>query len=146
MQRLEEWLRFGLPRLHWLMYGLFYPAILGTVIVFVLQHIANPPVGHPVSSAQLSVALTAGAFFSLSFGSALKQEDHYGIAAFVLDAVELALIIWCFFFLRLVDPIPENARQRSVPVAGVRHARRYRSSSSSCGDGPSHSKSTRLSI
>jgi len=32
------------PRLHWLMYGLYYPAILGAAIVFTLQHLAKEPV------------------------------------------------------------------------------------------------------
>jgi hypothetical protein len=93
-----------MPRMHWLMYGLYYPAILGTAIVFTLQHLATGKVEYPV----FFVALTAGAFFSISFGSAFNKEEEYSLAPFLLDALEIFEMIVCFLFLKLVDPIPNR--------------------------------------
>ena len=87
-------------RLHWLMYGLFYPAVLGTAIVVTLQHV----------SAQLKldsvtwVAITAGTFFSLSFASAQGLEKRYGLPAFVLDVAEVLGMSAIFVLLKLIEP------------------------------------------
>ena len=82
--------------LHGLMYGLYYPSVLGVGIVVVLQHSSE-------HSAAIFVAITAMAFFSLSFASAMGREDQYGAGAFVMDAVEVFAMFACFAFLKLID-------------------------------------------
>ena len=82
--------------LHGLMYGLYYPSVLGAAIVVVLQHAAE-------HSAAIFVALTAMAFFSLSFASAMGREEQYGVGAFIMDAVEVLAMFACFALLKLID-------------------------------------------
>jgi hypothetical protein len=80
------------------MYGLYYPAILGTGVVVALQHAAQS-----IHSPAMSVAVTAGAFFSLSFASAMGFEKEYGPVPFLLDVVEVIGMFACFVFLSLID-------------------------------------------
>src|SRR5437016_2006814 len=82
--------------LHWVMYGLYYPAVLGTGIVETLHH-AN------ANSPAIFVALTAGAFFSLSFALALGREHSYPVGPFLLDVVEVVCMFLCFACLRYID-------------------------------------------
>jgi len=89
-------------RLHWLMYGLYYPAVLGAGIVVALQHIIAGSIHGPA----IAVAVTAGAFFSLSFASAMGFETQYGLSAFLLDIAEVGGMFACFVFLDLIDPPP----------------------------------------
>lgn len=91
------------PRLHWVMYGLFYPAILGTAIVLTLQHLVKPQITPP----ELSVAITAWVFFGVSFTSAFKKEDEYHIVPFFFDTWELFEMLVCFLFLGIAEPIPK---------------------------------------
>ncbi|MEO6807229.1 MAG: hypothetical protein ABI286_11545 [Edaphobacter sp.] len=86
-------------RLHWLMYGLYYPAVLGTAIVVTLQHAAASSIKGPA----LAIATTAGAFFSLSFASAMGLEKEYRFGAFALDFAEVLGMFVCFAFLELVE-------------------------------------------
>jgi hypothetical protein len=89
-------------RLHWLMYGLYYPAVLGTGVVVAVQHAA----AHAIRGPAIAVALTSGAFFSLSFASAAGFENRYDLGAFVLDILEVIGMFSCFVFLNLIDPPP----------------------------------------
>ena len=89
----------GRKRLHWLMYGLYYPAVLGTAIVVTLQHAAAGLIEGPA----LAIATTAGAFFSLSFASAMGLESEYRFGAFALDLAEVLGMFICFAFLELVE-------------------------------------------
>lgn len=85
--------------LHGLMYGLYYPSILGAGIVVVLQHATE-------HSAAVFVGLTAMAFFSLSFASAIGRDNEYNILAFVVDVVEVLVMFACFAFLKLIEGPP----------------------------------------
>jgi len=87
-------------RLHWLMYGLYYPAVLGTGVVVALQRVS----AHTIHDPAISVAVTAGTFFSVSFASAMGFENEYGPGAFLLDAAEVFGMFACFVFLNLIDP------------------------------------------
>jgi hypothetical protein len=80
------------------MYGLYYPAVLGTGVVVALQHAPQS-----IHSPALSVAVTAGAFFSLSFASAMGFEKEYRPIAFLLDVVEVMGMFACFVFLNLIE-------------------------------------------
>src|SRR5689334_13533967 len=82
--------------LHGLMYGLYYPSVLGVGIVVVLQHSAE-------HSTAIFVAITAGAFFSLSFASEMGREYQYGVGTFVMDSVEVLAMFACFAFLKLIE-------------------------------------------
>jgi hypothetical protein len=104
-------------RLHWLMYGLYYPAVLGTAIVVALQHTAASSIHGPA----LAVATTAGAFFSLSFASAMGFEKEYGFGAFVLDAMEVFGMFACFAFLELVE-FPQSGHLPAWVVPSTRVA------------------------
>ena len=84
------------------MYGLLYPAILGTAIVLTLQHFDQ----REITATELSVAITAWVFFGVSFASAFKKEDEYHILPFVLDTWELFEMLVCFLFLNIAEPIP----------------------------------------
>jgi len=86
-----------MKRLHWTMYGLYYPAVLGTGVVETLRHASV------LISAEIAIALTAGAFFSLSFASAMGLEDSYDFLAFVSDVVEVFAMLVCFAFLSIVE-------------------------------------------
>ena len=107
----------GRKRLHWLMYGLYYPAVLGTAIVVALQHTAASSIHGPA----LAVATTAGAFFSLSFASAMGFEKEYGFGAFVLDAMEVFGMFACFAFLELVE-FPQSGHLPAWVVPSARVA------------------------
>lgn len=87
-------------RLHWLMYGLYYPAVLGTGVVVALQRATAQVIRGPA----ISVAVTAGAFFSLSFASAMGLEKEYSLGPFLLDVAEVIGMFVCFVFLNLIDP------------------------------------------
>jgi hypothetical protein len=78
------------------MYGLYYPSVLGAGIIVVLQHAAE-------HSAAIFVALTAMAFFSLSFASAMGREEDYGVGAFIMDVIEVLAMFACFAYLKLVE-------------------------------------------
>jgi hypothetical protein len=86
-------------RLHWLMYGMYYPAVLGTAIVVALQHLAAGTIKGPA----LAIATTAGAFFSLSYASAMGFDEDYGPGAFILDIIEVLGMFACFAYLELIE-------------------------------------------
>jgi hypothetical protein len=90
-------------KLHALMYGLHYPAVLGTGFVVALLRI----VGHTMQSPAASVSLIVWLFFCLSFASAIGFEEEYGWFAFVVDFLELVGMFSCLFVLRLMDPSPD---------------------------------------
>ncbi|MFZ1014178.1 MAG: hypothetical protein WAN28_12620 [Terracidiphilus sp.] len=94
-------------RLHAVIYGLYYPAVLGTGLVVALQRIS----AHSIHGAQISVALVAGIFFSLSFASAIGFEEKYTLFALLFDVVEVILMFLCLDCLSLIDisvPLPKS--------------------------------------
>jgi len=97
--------------LHGFMYGLHYPAILGTGIVVALMRVGSKTIHAPVAS----LAVIAWAFFCLSFLSAIGFEKQYGKCAFLLDLLELIGMFACLNYLRLLDPTTTDPP--SLPVA-----------------------------
>jgi hypothetical protein len=91
--------------LHSFMYGLHYPAVLGTGIVVALLRIAS----HTMHAPAASVALIVWAFFCLSFMSAIGFEEEYGWGAFFFDMIELLGMFACLLCLRLLDPTTSEA-------------------------------------
>lgn len=97
--------------LHAFMYGLHYPAVLGTGIVVSLMRVGSNTIHAPAAS----VAVIAWAFFCLSFLSAIGFEKQYGVLAFILDLLELIGMFFCLNYLRLLDP--SSTDPPLVPVA-----------------------------
>lgn len=91
-----------------LMYGLIYPAVLGTGITMTAVRAAHH---HSIANALLDpsieVGFIAGLFFCASFDSAfywpLGQKGHYRKSAFGIDFLEVILMFVCFHFLRLFE-------------------------------------------
>lgn len=98
-------------RLHAVIYGLYYPAVLGTGLVVALQRISD----NSIHGAQISVALIAGVFFSLSFASAIGFEEKYTVWALLFDAVEVILMFLCLDCLSLIDI--SALLPKSIPIA-----------------------------
>lgn len=108
----------GKRRMHNLMYGLYYPAVLGAGVVVALQRVSN----HSMQGPQISVAITAGAFFSLSFASGVGSEDRYGIAPLILDMAEVIGMFYCLNSLGLIDfssPIPRTVTSAYLILLGL---------------------------
>jgi len=92
-----------------IMYGLGYPAVLGTGLVFLALHIAKLPNGvwaidDPVSC----LAIAAGSFYTLSFTALSETEEEktklsYRWPAFIVDVFEVGLMFCCFYFLGLME-------------------------------------------
>lgn len=98
-------------RLHAVIYGLYYPAVLGTGLVVALQRIS----AHSIHGAQISTALVAGTFFSLSFASAIGFEEVYGVGPLLLDAIEILIMFLCLDSLGLIDI--SATLPKSIPLA-----------------------------
>ena len=104
-----------------LMYGLIYPAVLGTGIVLVgvraAHHISALNV---LLDPSVQLGVMAGLFFCASFDSAFYwpagETGKYTRWAFALDALEVALMFVCFHFLRLFED-PAKLVPPFLPVA-----------------------------
>jgi hypothetical protein len=91
-----------------LMYGLIYPAVLGTGITMTAVRAAHH---HSVVNALLDpsieLGIIAGLFFCASFDSAFYwppgQKGHYRKSAFGIDFLEVILMFICFHYLRLFE-------------------------------------------
>jgi len=91
-----------------LMYGLIYPAVLGTGITMTAVRAAHH---HSVVNALLDpsieLGVIAGLFFCASFDSAFYwppgQKGHYRKSAFGIDFLEVILMFICFHYLRLFE-------------------------------------------
>jgi hypothetical protein len=94
-----------------LMYGLIYPAVLGTGIVLVGVRAAHHSSAiNALLDPSIQLGLMAGLFFCASFDSAfywpVGQQGHYTRRAFGVDVVEVILMFVCFHYLRLFeDPV-----------------------------------------
>ena len=96
------------PPLQQLMYGLIYPAVLGTGIVLTgvrAAHHSSAIDAFLIRSILLGTV--AGLFFCASFDSAFYWPDgetgHYTSLAFGVDFVEVILMFICFHYLRLFE-------------------------------------------
>ncbi|HEX3351735.1 MAG TPA: hypothetical protein VHS34_02845 [Terriglobales bacterium] len=98
------------PRpLHQLMYGLIYPAVLGTGIVLIGVRAAHQ---HgflaAVTDPSVLLGVMACTFFAASFDSAFywpadSPNAAYSRSAFWLDVGEVIVMFVCFHFLRLFE-------------------------------------------
>ena len=94
-----------------LMYGLIYPAVLGTGIVLIGVRAAHHASAiHALLDPSIQLGVMAGLFFCASFDSAFYwpagQNGRYTSLAFCVDAVEVILMFVCFHYLRLFeDPV-----------------------------------------
>src|SRR6476660_8541621 len=91
------------------MYGLIYPAVLGTGIVLIGVRMAHQD-GFlaAITDPSFELGVTACAFFCASFDSAFywpadSPDAAYNRRAFGLDIVEVILMFVCFHFLRLFE-------------------------------------------
>ncbi len=92
-------------QLHYLMTGLYYPAVLGTGLVLVLFRCANHSGPEYIIT---DFALGFGAlfivFFSLSFLAITRIDSaEYTPNLFCLDLIEVTCIFFSFYFLGLLD-------------------------------------------
>ena len=84
------------------MYGLLYPAVLGSVIVACAIRIATPGwSGDPYLVDRLSLGTLFLVFFCVSFANS-GDARSYPTAAFLLDFIEVAMMFLGFWFLRLL--------------------------------------------
>jgi hypothetical protein len=99
-----------------IMYGLIYPAVLGTGLVLaVLRATKEPSAYSRLHDPSLYIAVASGAFYVLSFTAPFEMRaDKLRIAyrwpAFLIDWCEVALMFLCFYYLGLLDDKVENAR------------------------------------
>lgn len=87
-------------KLHKLMYELLYPAILGSALYSVVNHLALHLKCH---DEYIYIRLSLGGLFTAFFcASALTEYDkeNYGYIAFVMDLIEVFLMYLCFYFLK----------------------------------------------
>jgi hypothetical protein len=93
------------------MYGLIYPAVLGTGLVLSGQRATKEPsVVAALTDPALWAAAAAGLFFSASFASVFEDPqktsekgEWYGWGPFFIDSVEVVLMFACFYFLGLFE-------------------------------------------
>jgi hypothetical protein len=94
---------------HDIMYGMIYPAVLGTGLVLaVLRATKEDSAYSRFHDSALYVAFAAGLFYLFSFTSGSeKKEDKTDIAyrwpTFLVDFLEVILMFLCFYFLGLLD-------------------------------------------
>jgi hypothetical protein len=103
-----------------IMYGLIYPAVLGTGLVLLVLHLTRG--SSPASWLQdpaVYPAIAAGFFYTFSFTALSETEEDktrlcYQWFAFFVDWAEVALMFGCFYFLGLMDE--KMPGPRLVPV------------------------------
>ena len=89
-----------------IMYGLIYPAFLGTGLVFFVSHIAREPsLASWLHDSARYPAIAAGFFYTFSFTALSETEEDkarlsYQWPAFFVDWIEVALMFGCFYFPR----------------------------------------------
>lgn len=91
-----------------IMYGLIYPAVLGTAVVLSVLRAIKEPLQGRLHDAALYIAIAAICFYMLSFTSqSEKKEDGTCIAyqwpAFLVDLLEVVLMFLCFYFIGMLD-------------------------------------------
>lgn len=95
------------PPLHQLIYGLIYPGVLGTgMVLTAYRATGDGTVSAALLDPSIQVAVAAACIFAASFVAAfqpIKKDKpiEYGILAFGIDLVEVVLMFWAFYYLRL---------------------------------------------
>jgi hypothetical protein len=90
-------------KLHNIMFGLYYPAVLGTGLVTLNLH---GTYHDSFPSALRDPAIQLGAVFLLYFTASFAasfEPPKYGACAFIFDLIEVALMFLAFYFLRLFE-------------------------------------------
>ena len=91
------------------MYGLIYPAVLGTGLVLAVLRVTKEPTGYArFHDSALYVAFASGLFYTFSFTSQSEKQPGgsviaYRLPAFLLDFSEVILMFLCFYYLGLLD-------------------------------------------
>jgi hypothetical protein len=93
-------------RLH-IMDGLFYPAIFGVGLMLLLFHMIHSA-PHDFFDAQFWLGTTTLAVYCASY-AAFSGFKAYPVRAFLLNLIEIALLIACFRALGLLDPAISSA-------------------------------------
>lgn len=89
-----------------LMQGLFYPAVLGTFIVFFISDISaifkSPEILIQLNFLYTLVLIT---YFCISFltNENLSGDECYSAATFIFDCVEIVLMYFCFHYLKIEE-------------------------------------------
>jgi hypothetical protein len=92
----------AIGKLQYTMYGLLYPAVLGSVIVAGAIRIATPGwTGDLYLVDRVSLGTLFLVFFCVSFANS-GDARSYQATAFLLDLIEVALMFLGFWFLRLL--------------------------------------------
>jgi hypothetical protein len=92
-----------------LMYGLMYPALLGTLLVTAAQYLYSPQVkADPYAASRYAVAGLLLAFFVVSFYNS-SRATRYGWNVFLLDLLELGLMLGAFLALQMVSFVADTA-------------------------------------
>lgn len=97
-----------------IMYGLIYPAVLGSGLVLFVSHVARDIWHYQTTHASLLRDLTiypaiaAGLFYISSFSHLTETGKErtklsYEWLPFFVDWIEVALMFCCFYFLQLID-------------------------------------------
>ncbi len=87
-------------KLHSFMYSLLYPAVLGTMIVGVVLGITNDKLKIEY---EFFYSIFLIFYFSTQHVENIRSEDSYKTSMFVLDFVEVCLIMWLFLLLNIYD-------------------------------------------
>lgn len=111
------------PPLQQLMYGLIYPAVLGTGIVLTGVRAAHHSSAiDALLDPSIQLGVMAGLFFCASFDSAFYwpagKTGHYTGRAFALDFLEVILMFICFHYLRLFED-PVKLLEPFLPAAYI---------------------------
>ena len=93
-----------------LMQGLYYPAVLGTGLVLLINKFTvYGSLGNAATDISIYFGILILAYFSVSF--LINQTislSNYGSLAFLSDIIEIILIFFLFYFLSFFDPSNSN--------------------------------------
>lgn len=97
-------------KLHDVMYGLFYPAVLGAGLVGLSLHGAGESsVGFACRAPAMQLGVLFLLYFTASFAASFGL-PKYGASAFLLDLGEVFLMFLAFYLLRLFERSVETPR------------------------------------
>lgn len=116
MRTWRDFYRVTHPQLRELMTGLYYPAVLGAGIVFLLLLFSHT---HPLSDTLWDFRFWFGflfsLFFSFSYFTILQAPGaNYNFGTFALDLVESILIFCAFGSLGLYETPPEEPHRATA--------------------------------
>ena len=87
-------------KLHNLMYGLLYPAILGAGIALLVAYVLQVGLQDAYFVQRVSLGVITLLLFCVSYGNAFDP-SRYGSSAFFLDTAEIVFMGICFWSLNL---------------------------------------------